>query len=115
MDFFRFVHETEWGAELDWEAVGWKIKLAFKDSNVCTIDEFSEGAASLRRYGITFADNIDVLYNCLWICQASKSGAIISLVFKPKKGRNLLMLQFFEIQVIVSAGQTIIWDKSRAI
>ena len=42
------------------------MQLTLKDSNVfCTIDEFSEGAASLRRYGITFADNIDVLYNCL--------------------------------------------------
>ena len=30
---------------------------------LCTIDEFSKGAASLdKRHGITFADNIDVLY-----------------------------------------------------
>ena len=28
----------------------------------CTIDEFSKGTASLRRYAITSADNINVLY-----------------------------------------------------
>ena len=28
----------------------------------CTIDESIKGAASLRRYGITFDDNIDVAY-----------------------------------------------------
>ena len=85
MDFYRFGHETEWGPQLDWEVVGWKIKLTLKYSKVCTIDEFSEGAASLRRYGITFADNIDVLYDCLWICQAFQSGVTISLVFKSKQ------------------------------
>ena len=40
------------------------VVLCPKDSlkSLHTIDESVKGAASLRRYGITFADNIDVLY-----------------------------------------------------
>ena len=42
---------------------GWFVKVGLPwVIEVCTIDESIKGAASLRRYGITFDGNIDVMY-----------------------------------------------------
>jgi hypothetical protein len=39
----------------------------------CTIDEFIKGAASLRRYGITFDDNINIMYMLMFIFSVKRT------------------------------------------
>jgi hypothetical protein len=55
----------------------------------CTIDEFIKGAASLRRYGITFDDNIDVMYMLKFIFFCHK--------ILPGKERTKVLLKLNEI------------------
>ena len=43
--------------------VSWCKNKSFWQRFTCTIDESIKGAASLRRYGITFDDNINKKYN----------------------------------------------------
>ena len=56
--YFKNIVKSHYLMTIEW--TGFPMDQVRIKTQVCTIDEFIKGAASLRRYGITFDDNIDV-------------------------------------------------------
>ena len=67
ISYYKLVHSAGWGTLMRCRCGKWiDVLLCFLGYQwvYCTIDEFIKGAASLRRYGITFDDNIDIECTC---------------------------------------------------
>ena len=61
---------------------------------VGTINESIKGAASLRRYGITFDGNIDVVYNFQWL-------SIYEIYPYLKNGREVTISKMFKTSLLI--------------